>query len=149
MKRWRDTNPYGGTVDYMAPTNCTFRAFKRPEKIPAITRKYPAGIVINSDGDTQTPLANGRVMAEHLNVPLISVSNDGQHGHYALRRNACVDALVNKYLVSGILPASRVTCAGTDIAENVPPGQAASMSLQSSRPLSDILGEIAAETKPF
>jgi len=149
MKRWRDTNPYGGTVDYMAPTNCTFRAFQRPEKIPAITRKYPAGLVVNSDGDTQTPLANGRVMAEHLSQPLISVSNDGQHGHYALRRNTCVDTLVNKYLVSGILPASRVTCAGTDIAETVPPGAAASLGVQSARPLSDILGEIAAETKPF
>lgn len=149
MKRWRDTNPYGGTVDYMAPTNCSFRSFERPEPIPAITRQYPAGIVINSDGDTQTPLANGRVMAEHLNVPLINVSNDGQHGHYALRRNACVDALVNKYLVSGILPASRVTCAGTDIAENVPPGEAVTMGVQSARPLSDILSEIATETKPY
>ena len=85
--------------------------------------------MVNSDGDTQTPLANGRVMAEHLSQPLISVSNDGQHGHYALRRNACVDALVNKYLVSGILPASRVTCAGTDIAETVPPGAATSRRL--------------------
>ncbi|WP_167971945.1 hypothetical protein [Lentzea indica] len=56
---------------------------------------------------------------------------------------------MNKYLVSGILPASRVTCAGTDIAENVPPGAAASLTAQSSRPLSDVLGEIAAETKPF
>lgn len=148
MRRWRDTNPYGGTVSFMAPTNCSFRSFERPEAIPPITRKYPNALVINSDGDTQTPYANGQVMAEHLNVPLISVSNDGQHGHYALRRNACVDALVNKYLVSGILPASRVTCAGTDIAENVPPG-AAAMSAQSSRPLSEILGEIAAEPRPF
>jgi hypothetical protein len=88
-------------------------------------------------------------MAEHLSQPLISVANDGQHGHYALRRNSCVDTLVNKYLVSGILPASRVTCAGTDIAETVPPGQAAALGAQSARPLSDILGEIAMETKPF
>jgi hypothetical protein len=104
---------------------------------------------VNSDGDTQTPLANGRVMAEHLGAPLISVVNDGQHGHYALRRNACVDALVNRYLVSGVLPASRVTCAGTDIAEDVPPGAAVSASPQSARPLSQILGEIASEPKPF
>ncbi|ANZ38879.1 hypothetical protein BBK82_25215 [Lentzea guizhouensis] len=149
MKRWRDTNPYGGTVDYMAPTNCAFRSFERQEPIPPIPRKYPAGIVINSDGNTQTPYANGQVMAEHLNVPLISVADDGQHGHYALRRNACVDALVNKYLVSGVLPASRVTCAGTDIAEPVPPGAARGDSVAVGRPLSDVLGEIAGETKPF
>ena len=48
-----------------------------------------------------------------------------------------------------ILPDSRVTCGGTDIAENVPPGQAASVSMQSARPLSAILGDIASETKPF
>ncbi|TWP52270.1 alpha/beta hydrolase [Lentzea tibetensis] len=146
MRRYRDNHPYGGTVEYGAPQNCTFRGFTRPELIPAITRKYPTGLVINSDGDTQTPYANGQAMAEHLREPLISVSNDGQHGHYALRGNACVDKIVNKYLVSGVLPASRTTCAGTDVAENVAPGQ---VGVASVKPLSALFTEIGQAPQPF
>ncbi len=150
MRRYRAQMPYGGGVNYGAPTNCTFRAFERPELLPKITRTYPAGLVINSDGDIQTPYANGQMMAEHLREPLISVRNDGQHGHFALRGNACVDRIVNRYLVSGVLPASRTVCAGTDIPENVPPGAVSTHSVQEQRPLSEIHGEIAAanESKP-
>ncbi|GLZ34629.1 tripeptidyl aminopeptidase [Lentzea sp. NBRC 105346] len=143
MRRYRDNHPYGGTVEYGAPQNCTFRSFERPELIPPITRKYPTGLVINSDGDIQTPYANGQAMAEHLREPLISVSNSGIHGHYALRGNACVDKLVNKYLVSGVLPASRTTCPGTDVAENVQPG------IQSEKPLAELFTEIATAEQPY
>jgi pimeloyl-ACP methyl ester carboxylesterase len=142
MRKYRVEMPYGGGVEYGAPQNCTFREFTRPELLPKITRKYPAGLVINSEGDIQTPYINGQAMAEHLREPLISVANDGQHGHYALRKNACVDELVNRYLVSGILPNSRVVCPATDVAENA-------LTTQSTTPLSAIAADIVSSNQVF
>ncbi|SDY89879.1 TAP-like protein [Amycolatopsis xylanica] len=129
MRKARDHFPYGNTVSYMAPTNCTFRSFT-PEPLPKIGRaRYPLGLVLQSDGDTNTPYVNGEVMAETLGSALVSVAGEGTHGQYANvpdpitgfpAANPCVDDAVNTYLLDGVLPASRLTCQSTNPPPNVP-----------------------------
>lgn len=140
MRQWRDTFPYGRTVGFVAPTNCAFRGFERPEELPEITRTgYPTGLVVHAEGDTQTAYANGVVMAESLRHHLITVPNDGEHGQYA-SGGACVDKAVNRYLIDGILPDSRSECAGTDKPAEVPADPAAAR----PAPEGPGLGELAA-----
>ncbi|WP_370947351.1 alpha/beta fold hydrolase [Amycolatopsis sp. cg5] len=129
MRRARDHFPYGDTVSYMAPTNCTFRSFT-PEPLPKIgPARYPTGLVLQGDGDTNTPYVNGEVMAETLGSSLVSVAGEGTHGQYANvpdplmgfpAANPCVDNAVNAYLLDGVLPGSRVTCQSTNPPPSVP-----------------------------
>ncbi|MGW0521447.1 alpha/beta hydrolase [Crossiella sp. NPDC003009] len=120
MRQWRDTHPYGRTVSFLAPANCAFRGFTRTEPLPEITRTtYPTGLVVHAEGDTQTAYPNGVAMAETLRHHLVSVPNDGEHGQYG-SGGACVDSTVNRYLVDGILPATRSECAGVDKPADIP-----------------------------
>ncbi|MBP2478966.1 pimeloyl-ACP methyl ester carboxylesterase [Crossiella equi] len=114
MRDWRDRHPYGDTVSFLAPNNCAFRGFARPEPLPKISRTgYPTGLVVHAEGDTQTAYPNGVAMAETLNHHLVSVPNDGEHGQFG-GGSACVDNTVNRYLVDGVLPATRSECEGVD-----------------------------------
>ncbi|GAA2803364.1 alpha/beta fold hydrolase [Crossiella cryophila] len=114
MREFRDRYPYGLGVTRAAPRTCTFRSFTPPEKPVKLKRKgYQTGVVIQADGDTQTHYDGGPAMAERLEDHLISVADEGRHGLYALGGNTCVDEHVNRYLVDGVLPPSRVICAGT------------------------------------
>lgn len=129
MRKARDHFPYGNTVSYMAPTNCTFRSFSPEPLIKIGPARYPPGLVLQGDGDTQTPYVNGEVMAETLGNPLVSVAGEGTHGQYANvpnpllgypAANPCVDNAVNAYLLTGVLPGSRLTCQSTNPAPEVP-----------------------------
>lgn len=104
MTHWQKTFPYGGAVTSLGPTACTYRSRTQAEKIPVIKRAgYPKGLVVNTDGDTQTPLATAKDMAKTLGFDLITVINDGRHG-IAFQGNACVDDPVTRYLTTGNLP---------------------------------------------
>ncbi|MGO1055195.1 alpha/beta hydrolase [Crossiella sp. CA198] len=134
MRQWRDTHPYGNTVSFLAPTNCAFRGFTRTEPLPQITRTaYPTGLVVHAEGDTQTAYPNGVVMAETLRHHLISVPNDGEHGQYG-SGGACVDNAVNRYLVDGILPATRSECAGVDKPADIPADTAGATQIPLTEP---------------
>ncbi|WP_073482102.1 alpha/beta fold hydrolase [Streptoalloteichus hindustanus] len=121
MKLFREKYPYGFGVLRAAPTTCTFRSFTPPERPVDLKRDgYQTGLVIQADGDTQTQYDGGPAMAERLRGHLISVADEGTHGFYGFG-NACVNRHVERYLIDGVLPPTRVTCAG-EARPNVPAG---------------------------
>ncbi|NRN63783.1 Pimeloyl-ACP methyl ester carboxylesterase [Kibdelosporangium sp. 4NS15] len=118
MKLFREKYPYGFGVYRAAPTECTFRSFKPADKVTDLKRAgYPTGLVIQADGDSQTHYDGGPAMAAKLRDQLVSVADDGTHSLYS--RNACASDIIDKYLVDGVLPGTRVTCPG-DPRPNVP-----------------------------
>jgi pimeloyl-ACP methyl ester carboxylesterase len=118
MRLFRDRFPYGFGVLRAAPTNCTFRTFTPPERLPELHRSYPVGLVVQGEGDTQTPYDGGLAMAVKLNNRLVSVSDDGTHAQYL--HNPCVQATVDRYLIEGVLPEAGASCPGTP-RPDVPP----------------------------
>jgi pimeloyl-ACP methyl ester carboxylesterase len=129
MARVRDTFPYSGTVNSMAPTNCAFRSFTPEPLQPIGPRQYPEGLVVQAQGDTNTAYVDGVAMADTLDNALISVPNDGTHGQYnqiphdgqILKPNTCVNDRVNSYLIDGVLPPSRTSCATSSPPAAIPP----------------------------
>ncbi|MFD8497454.1 alpha/beta fold hydrolase [Amycolatopsis sp. NPDC059657] len=129
MRKWRDSFPYGETVLSVAPTNCAFYPRQGQAAVTIGARQYPAGLVLNADGDTQTALASARSMATALKEPLITVTNEGVHSVYGntdvsdtstARPNTCVDDLVNNYLIDGTLPQGNPNCATSNPPAAVP-----------------------------
>ncbi|SDH35667.1 TAP-like protein [Lentzea fradiae] len=111
MRAFRDRYPYGFGVVRAAPMTCTFRSFTPPEPPVRIKRdRYPVGVVVQAEGDTQTQYAGGPAMAARLGHNLVTVVDEGKHGLY--HGNPCVDEKVNRYLVDGVLPGSSTRCAG-------------------------------------
>jgi pimeloyl-ACP methyl ester carboxylesterase len=111
MRLFRERYPYGFGVVRAAPTTCTFRSFTPPDRITDLRRDgYPVGLVIQAEGDAQTRYDGGPAMAYRLRDNLVSVSDDGTHGLYG--RNTCATAIVDRYLLDGVLPGSRSVCPG-------------------------------------
>ncbi|KAA5835999.1 alpha/beta hydrolase [Saccharopolyspora hirsuta] len=116
--------PYGWGAATAMPGPCTFRSFTPPEAPTRVERDgYPVGVVVQAEADVQTPYAGGAAMAERLGDRLITVVDDGNHGQYARRGNACVDDAVTGYLVDGVLPPPDLTCAGQPRPDIAPDGQ--------------------------
>ncbi|MGM1059296.1 alpha/beta fold hydrolase [Saccharothrix sp. Mg75] len=112
MRVFRDRYPYGFGVVRAAPMNCTFRSFTPPERPVRLHRDgYPVGVVVQAEGDTQTQYESGPAMAEALRHNLVTVVDEGRHGIYGTG-NACVNRVVDRYLLDGVLPASSSTCPG-------------------------------------
>lgn len=134
MKDARENYPYWDGVRKAAPSNCTFRSFTPTDKVTDLKRAgYPTGVVIQAEGDTQTAYPGGPAMADRLRDSLITVTDDGGHGQYG--NNDCVSDLVDRYLVGGVVPATRATCAGGQ-RPDVPPDSAGTAHRQATRQLS-------------
>lgn len=105
--------PYGSGASVALPDPCTFRSFTPKEEATRLERDgYPAGVVVQAEGDIQTEYSGGVEMARVLGHRLITVADDGNHGQYARRNNTCVDDVVTRYLLDGDLPGSDLTCQG-------------------------------------
>jgi pimeloyl-ACP methyl ester carboxylesterase len=112
MRTFRERYPFGFGIVRAAPMTCTFRSFDPPEDPVRIVRNdYPVGVVVQSEGDTQTQYASGPAMAARLGHNLITVVDEGKHGIYN-GGNKCVDEKVNRYLIDGALPGSSSECTG-------------------------------------
>jgi hypothetical protein len=74
---------------------------------------YPAGLVVQAEGDSVTPYQGGRALAELLGHRLVTVEDEGFHELYAVRGNRAVDDIVDAYLVDGILPGQDERLPGT------------------------------------
>lgn len=121
MRAARDTFPYGNTVGQLGPNACSFHTGKAEPLVAVGSPKYPRGLVVQSDGDTQTSFVDGQAMATTLDSVLIVVHNEGTHGLYAATpANACVNDAVNAYLLDAKLPAATVECATADPPMPVP-----------------------------
>lgn len=65
-------------------------------------------LVVGTTGDPATPYRWAIALAEQLESGLL-VTYEGE-GHTAYNNNACVDAIVDDYLLSGTVPADAPTC---------------------------------------
>jgi pimeloyl-ACP methyl ester carboxylesterase len=110
MRMFRERYPFGWGVMVAAPTMCTFRHFTPPDPITRLSRDFPVGLVVQGEADTNTPYAGGQAMADALNEPLVTVTDDGRHGQYLY--STCVQDIVDRYLTGGEVPARRVSCPG-------------------------------------
>lgn len=115
MRKERDSFPYGNTVGQVAIGQCAFDKVKDEPLVKVGPARYPRGLVLNSEGDTQTSLVDGTAAAKELGSVLIVVKNEGGHGMYsATPPNVCLDERVNAYLIDGVLPDDTVNCDTAD-----------------------------------
>lgn len=123
MREYRELCPYGFGVMRVQPWVGTFHTFTVSEPFVHIGRRgYPRGLVVQADHDPLDYHVGATAMAERLEACLVEVVDSGAHEIYALGGNREVDAIVNAYLVHGVLPADRVRCRGEsrpDIPEDI------------------------------
>ncbi|MFC9231668.1 alpha/beta fold hydrolase [Streptomyces decoyicus] len=121
MREFRRRFPYGYGVLRAQPWVGAFRTFTAPERPVPLTREgYPAGLVVQADGDPMDHYAGGVAMAERLGHRLVTVEDSGDHEVFVLSGNAQVDAHVHRYLVHGTLPPARTGVPGTAARPDLP-----------------------------
>jgi pimeloyl-ACP methyl ester carboxylesterase len=102
---------YGATAATVKP--CTFWPYPPIEPLTAIGpgNAAPGILMVQSEFDTATPAAGAQRLHQLLpNSRLITLRNAQKHIVYLTYGNPCVDATVTRYLVTGQLPATDVTC---------------------------------------
>lgn len=121
MRRHRAHCPYGYGVLRAQPWVGAFRTFAAPEQPTVLHRDgYPAGLVVQADGDPMDHRSGGAAMAQRLGHHQIAVTDSGDHEVYVFAGNAEVDALVDRYLLTGELPPARVEVPGTRRPPDIP-----------------------------
>ncbi|SHE59644.1 alpha/beta hydrolase [Streptoalloteichus hindustanus] len=96
---------------------CVF--WKRPDvHMPTPNgRNVPPVLMVQSVNDPATPLEGAKRAHEAFaNSRLLTVTDEGDHGLYSTG-NACVDDVVEKYLVDGVVPDRDLSCTGTPLPE--------------------------------
>ncbi|GAA2816144.1 alpha/beta hydrolase [Saccharopolyspora taberi] len=72
----------------------------------------PPVLMLQSENDPATAVEGARIAHEQFaGSRLVTVADEGDHGLYG-QGNACVDDLVESYLVDGVVPERDVTCRG-------------------------------------
>ncbi|GIH11314.1 protease [Rhizocola hellebori] len=113
MRIAREKYPYGFGVSRFQPQVATFWTDRKMERPPQIVREgYGPGVVVHGAGNSMLTHADGEAMAKRLGFSMISVADEGQNEIFAKRGNKAVDDYVFAYLIDGVLPPERVTCAG-------------------------------------
>ncbi|MFI1385089.1 alpha/beta fold hydrolase [Embleya sp. NPDC020886] len=147
MRIFRERYPYGRGAAAAEPTECTFRSFTPQERITDLKRKgYPIGVVVQAEFDPATQYDGGPAMAAKLDDNLISVTDEGTHSLYG--RNGCVTKKVDDYLINGVLPGSRATCAGPPRPDVPADGATARSTPQPDRSLEERAHEVIENRKP-
>jgi pimeloyl-ACP methyl ester carboxylesterase len=84
--------------------------------VPAVNGKgVPQMLMVQSVHDPATPFEGAtKAHKKFAGSRMITVQNEGDHSIY-ITGNACVDAIADKFLTTGVLPAADVTCQGTGI----------------------------------
>lgn len=107
--QWRVRHPlFGGPLAITLLTCASWSAPTDPP--PTVGARSAAApiLVVGTKGDPATPYASAVTMTARLgNARLLTADGDG---HTAYLANSCVRADVNRYLVTGALPAPRTVC---------------------------------------
>ncbi|GGJ96565.1 protease [Pilimelia anulata] len=126
MRHFREHYPYGYGVHRAQPWVGAFRSFAAPEApTELVRRRYPAGLIVHADGDPIDHYDGAPVMAQRLGHRLVTVTDSGQHEIYRFAGNAAVDAVVERYLLDGVLPERDPALPGTVARPDVPADAAA------------------------
>ncbi|MGC5533768.1 alpha/beta hydrolase [Streptomyces sp. SR-10] len=90
---------------------CAF--WDRSEERATEVNNKVASLVVQNEWDSQTPLPSGQALHRQLKgSKMVTVLGGEGHGVYP-SGNACTDGAVNRYLLSGKLPAKDVACKAT------------------------------------
>ncbi|WP_249124335.1 alpha/beta hydrolase [Saccharopolyspora erythraea] len=99
----------------------------------------PPVLMLQSENDPATAVEGARIAhRDFAGSRMVTVADEGDHGVYAAG-NACVDDVVESYLVDGVVPARDVTCQGVGLPE---PQQARTAAAKPAG-LLDVLAELA------
>jgi pimeloyl-ACP methyl ester carboxylesterase len=111
---------------------------------PPLQLKRPTGrgvppiLMVQSVRDPATPLEGAqRLHAEFAGSRLLTVTDEGDHGVYAFG-NACVDDVVESFIVDDVVPRRDLTCAGVPL-----PVPTAGLSAQSTHQVGNPLQRYA------
>ncbi|MFH9370440.1 alpha/beta hydrolase [Streptomyces sp. or20] len=100
---------YGDFASSIKP--CAFWA-KSAEPVTKVNNKV-GSLVVQNEWDSQTPLPSGQALHRQLKgSKMVTVLGGEGHGIYP-SGNACTDGAINRYLLSGKLPAKDVACRAT------------------------------------
>ncbi|WNV90103.1 alpha/beta hydrolase [Umezawaea sp. Da 62-37] len=102
---------------YQAAAPCAF--WQRPplQLKPPTGRGVPPILMVQSVRDPATPLEGAqRAHQGFAGSRLLTVTDEGDHGIYAFG-NACVDDVVESFIVDGVVPRHDLTCAGIPLPE--------------------------------
>ncbi|URN08343.1 alpha/beta hydrolase [Actinomadura madurae] len=89
---------------------CAFWPGQPRERPTSIGNSTPA-LIVSSTGDTATTYEGSKAMHRALTGSrLLTLRGTIAHGIYGEYGNACVDAKVNSYLATGVLPATDPVC---------------------------------------
>ncbi|QFZ22933.1 alpha/beta hydrolase [Saccharothrix syringae] len=98
---------------------------------PALELKRPTGrgvppvLMVQSVRDPATPLEGAqRAQRRFEGARLLTVTDEGDHGIYAFG-NACVDDVVEAFIVDGAVPPAQSTCPGVPLPDPTAPTAAA------------------------
>jgi pimeloyl-ACP methyl ester carboxylesterase len=107
--------PFFGPVLGGSPLGCDPRLpAPQPDDVVGDVRTTdaPPVLVIGTTHDPATPYSGAQDLRARLGKARLLTVEDTRHGGYAIG-NACVDRIVNRYLVSTRLPRAGARCAGT------------------------------------
>ncbi len=110
---------------------------------PDVTLKRPTGkdvdsvLIVQSVRDPATPLEGAqRAHRKFANSRMLTVQDEGDHGIYGFG-NDCVSAVVEGYLVDGVVPSKDLSCPGVPLPA---PGEGTGNPLTKARELAAQLG---------
>lgn len=99
----------------VAPFPCATWPLEPQRPLPVSSNKLEVPpLVVQALGDPATPYASGQDVARRTDGALLTVTG-GDHGHFGLNFEPCVDAAVSAYLVDGVLPADGAVCEGAPL----------------------------------
>lgn len=121
MRTFRERYPYGYGVLRAQPWVGAFRSYQPPQP-PVVAQPggYPAGLVIQAEGDPLDNYEGGVGMAERLGHRLVTVADSGEHEVYVLSGNPVVDELADRYFAEGVLPDGDVSVPGRSARPDIP-----------------------------
>ena len=119
MRDHRAEHPYGTGAFWAGPQTCAFTRNQPPEpEVDLVPAGATTPLIIAGEYDANTAYSGGPAMAKTLEGSLVTVTDDGGHGFYAMPGQEgpgslfpCVDEAVDAYLVDGADPRD-LECAG-------------------------------------
>jgi pimeloyl-ACP methyl ester carboxylesterase len=110
---------------------------------PNVNLKQPTGIgvaptlMVQSERDAPTPIEGARKAHRNFqNSVMLTVKDEGDHGIYGFD-NACVNDIVERYVIDGVTPPKDLACPGVPLPE---PGAQQAGPLEQARRLAVQLG---------
>lgn len=110
-----EASPLFGTTAVWAMLPCAYWV-EPAERLSGFSAPgAPPIVVIGTEGDPATPYEWSRRLADQLDSATLVTHEGSGHGVYGYDLNACVDEVIDTYLLEGVVPDSDYSCAPESI----------------------------------